>query len=105
MSVGAAAEFGGQLGEGQGSADDCLRGGNAQRQRQPRAQPGQLGDRRGFGAGPDGADAQAEQFQRLGVGEDVKGEQARAMGRGQPGELIPARDQHQAPGCGGQQRP
>jgi hypothetical protein len=80
-------------------------GGDGQRQRQPRAQFSQLRHRRRLGHHPPRAQAAGQQLPCFRLSQHVEGEQARAVGRGQPGELIPAGNQHQAARAARQQRP
>ncbi|AHH96422.1 putative secreted protein [Kutzneria albida DSM 43870] len=69
---------------------------DAQRQRQPGAQPHDLGDRRRLGLGPALADDPPHQGQRLGLGQQVHRQPTGALGGGQPVQAVPRGHQHQA---------
>ena len=81
------------------------RGGNGQRQRQPCAQPDELGHGLRLGLDPPGAKPPGQQLAGLLLGEQAKGKQPGPLDGGQPGELAAAGDQHQAAGRARQQRP
>ena len=99
------AQFGGQRGQREPGLAGGASGGDAQRQRQPRAQLDQLIRGAGVVGDPFRAEAAGQQFLRLGVGEHVQGERGRALGGDQAGELAAAGDDDQAARAGRQQRP
>jgi hypothetical protein len=81
------------------------RGGNGQRQRQPCAQPDELGHCLRLGLDPPGAQPPRQQLAGLLLGEQAEGQQPGAPGCGQPGELAAAGDHHQAASRARQKRP
>jgi hypothetical protein len=98
------AQFPGQRGQREARVGQRARGGDGQRQRQPGAQPDELGGRARLGGEPLRAQATGQQFTCVAVGEHVQGERVRTFGGDQPGQRVSAGDQHQAGGAGRQQR-
>src|SRR4051812_50177593 len=96
-------ELGGEVGQRRGGAARGELGGDAQRERQPRAFGGQRGGgvRLGVGAG---ADEQAQERDRRLGGERRDFDAVRSLAGDQSGEGVAAGDQGQAAGRSGQQR-
>ncbi len=81
-----------------------LRGGDAQRERQPGAQCSELGDRLRFGTRPGSPEKVGEQGERLVHGKHAELKVVRAVARHQSGESVPAGDHGQATCAAGQER-
>jgi hypothetical protein len=77
---------------------------DGQRQRQPGAQPDQIGGSLRFRVHPFRSQPQDQQLARLVLGQQVQGQRVRAFGGDQTGQLTAAGDHRHAAGAARQQR-
>jgi hypothetical protein len=100
-----AAQFRGQCGQPEARARGGTRRHDGQAERQPGAQPGEVGHRLGLGLGTCGTEPPGDQLAGLGLRHDVQGEDARPHRGDQAVKPVPAGDHDGAPPAAGQQRP
>ena len=98
-------QFRGQVLERVLGAGGGPRGSNGQRQRQPCAQPDELGHGFRVRLHSPGAKPPGQQLAGLLLGEQAEGQQPGSLDGGQPRELAAAGDHHQAASRARQQRP